>query len=156
MITMLSKKAPKIKKIKLNGACDGIYLVQDLVLGEGGGFITENIKQAKGNEWSQYKSIAAIVSSSLPICPIHIFASDTQACFALVKEPVEFFLCIFRALTCPNFIVFVNCTFQISEGPVKPVLGLPKSGRYSFKIFRFGLFFFPFHFILFLKKTHFK
>jgi hypothetical protein len=33
----------------------------------------ENIKQAKGNECSQYKSTAAIFSSSLPICPIHIF-----------------------------------------------------------------------------------
>jgi hypothetical protein len=29
----------------------------------------ENIKQAKGNECSQYKSTAAIFSSSLPICP---------------------------------------------------------------------------------------
>jgi hypothetical protein len=38
----------------------------------------ENIKQAKGNECSQYKSTAAIVSSSLPICPIHIFSSDTH------------------------------------------------------------------------------
>jgi hypothetical protein len=44
----------------------------------------ENIKQAKGNECNRYKSIAAIFSSSLPICPIHIFSSDTQACFALV------------------------------------------------------------------------
>jgi hypothetical protein len=38
----------------------------------------ENIKQAKGNECSQYKSTAAIFSSSLPICPIHIFSSDTH------------------------------------------------------------------------------
>ncbi len=46
----------------------------------------ENIKQAKGNKCSQYKSIAAIFSSSLHICPIHIFSSDTQACFALVTS----------------------------------------------------------------------
>jgi hypothetical protein len=39
--------------------------------------LTENIKQAKGNECRQYKSAAAIFSSSLPICPIHIFSSDT-------------------------------------------------------------------------------
>jgi hypothetical protein len=31
----------------------------------------ENIKQAKGNECSQYKSAAAIFSSSLPICPVY-------------------------------------------------------------------------------------
>ncbi len=31
----------------------------------------ENIKQAKGNECSQYKSTAAIFSSSLPICPAY-------------------------------------------------------------------------------------
>jgi hypothetical protein len=31
----------------------------------------ENIKQAKGNECSQYRSTAAIVSSSLPICPVY-------------------------------------------------------------------------------------
>jgi len=37
----------------------------------------ENIKQVKGNECSQCKSIVAIFSSSLPICPIHIFSSDT-------------------------------------------------------------------------------
>jgi len=43
-------------------------------------------KQAKGNECSQYKSAAAIFSSSLPICPIHIFSSDTQACFVLVTS----------------------------------------------------------------------
>jgi hypothetical protein len=29
----------------------------------------KGIKQAKGNECSQYRSTAAIVSSSLPICP---------------------------------------------------------------------------------------
>ncbi len=35
----------------------------------------ENIKQAKRNECSQYKSTAAIFSSSLPICPVyfHLF-----------------------------------------------------------------------------------
>jgi hypothetical protein len=52
--------------------------------------------------------------------------------FAIHKEWVEFFLCIFRALSCPNFIVFVNCTLGTSESPVQPVLGLPKSGRYFF------------------------
>jgi len=31
----------------------------------------ENINQAKGNECSQYKSAAAIFSSSLPICPVY-------------------------------------------------------------------------------------
>ncbi len=31
----------------------------------------KNIKQAKGNECSQYKSTAAIFSSSLPICPVY-------------------------------------------------------------------------------------
>jgi len=31
----------------------------------------ENIKQAKGNECSQYKNTAAIFSSSLPICPVY-------------------------------------------------------------------------------------
>jgi hypothetical protein len=46
----------------------------------------ENIKQAKGNEWSQYKNIAAIFSSGLHIWPIHIFSSDSQACFALVTS----------------------------------------------------------------------
>ncbi len=47
--------------------------------------MSENITQAEGNESSQYKDItAAIFSSSLPICPIHIFSSDTQACFALI------------------------------------------------------------------------
>jgi hypothetical protein len=46
----------------------------------------ENIKQAKGNECSQYKSAAAIFSSSLPICPIYIFSSDTQTCFAPVTS----------------------------------------------------------------------
>ncbi len=46
----------------------------------------ENIKQAEGNECSQYKSAAAIFSSSLPVCPILIFSSDTQACFALVTS----------------------------------------------------------------------
>jgi hypothetical protein len=33
--------------------------------------IWENIKQARGNECSRYKSTAAIVSSSLPICPVY-------------------------------------------------------------------------------------
>ncbi len=33
--------------------------------------IWENIKQARGNECSQYKSTAAIFSSSLPICPVY-------------------------------------------------------------------------------------
>jgi hypothetical protein len=46
----------------------------------------ENIKQAKGNECSQYKCAAAIFWSSLPIFPIHIFSSGTQACFALVTS----------------------------------------------------------------------
>ncbi len=46
----------------------------------------ENIKKAKGNECSQYKRAAAIFSSSLPICPIHIVSSDTQACFALITS----------------------------------------------------------------------
>jgi hypothetical protein len=46
----------------------------------------KNIKQAQGNEISQYKSTATIFSSSLPICPIHIFSSNTQACFALVTS----------------------------------------------------------------------
>jgi hypothetical protein len=40
--------------------------------------LPENIKQAKGNECSQYKSTAAIFSSSLPICPV---------CFHLVMLP---------------------------------------------------------------------
>ncbi len=31
----------------------------------------ENIKQAKGNECSQYKSTAPICFSSLPICPVY-------------------------------------------------------------------------------------
>jgi hypothetical protein len=48
--------------------------------------IGENIKQAKGNECSQYKSAATIFSSSLPVCQIHIFSSDIQACFALVTS----------------------------------------------------------------------
>jgi hypothetical protein len=34
-------------------------------------FLPENIKQAKGNECSQYKRTAAIFSSSLPICPVY-------------------------------------------------------------------------------------
>ncbi len=46
----------------------------------------ENIKHAKGNECSQYKSAAAIFSSGLPICPIYIFSTDTQACFAPVTS----------------------------------------------------------------------
>jgi hypothetical protein len=41
-------------------------------------FLPENIKQAKGNECSQYNSTAAIFSSSLPICPV---------CFHLVMLP---------------------------------------------------------------------
>jgi len=49
-------------------------------------FLLENIKQAKGNECRQYKRDATILSSSLPICPIHIFSSDTQACFPLVTS----------------------------------------------------------------------
>jgi len=50
----------------------------------------ENIKQAKGNEGSQYKSTTAIFSSSLPICPIHIFSSDTHACVPMpTNTPVE-------------------------------------------------------------------
>jgi len=46
----------------------------------------EYIKQGKGNECSQYKTTAAMFSSSVPICPIHIFSTDTQACFALVTS----------------------------------------------------------------------
>ncbi len=46
----------------------------------------ENIKQAKGNACSQYKNATELFSSSLPICPIHIFSSDTQACFSLVTS----------------------------------------------------------------------
>jgi hypothetical protein len=46
----------------------------------------ENIKQVKGNECSQWQSIAAIFSSSLHICPMQVFSSDTQACFALVTS----------------------------------------------------------------------
>ncbi len=65
------------------------------------------------------------------------------------KEPVKFFLCIFRALTCPNFIVFLNCTFRILEGTVQPVLGLPKSGRYFFFIFIFLIYLFLIFFLLF-------
>jgi len=37
MLTMLSKKVPKIKKIKLNCPCDGIYLVQIWFFGGRGG-----------------------------------------------------------------------------------------------------------------------
>ncbi len=33
----------------------------------------KNIKQIKGNECSQYKSTAAILSSSLPICPVYFY-----------------------------------------------------------------------------------
>jgi hypothetical protein len=33
--------------------------------------VAENIKQAKGNECSQYKTTDAIFSSSLPICPVY-------------------------------------------------------------------------------------
>ncbi len=44
------------------------------------------LKQAKGNECNQYKCAGAIFSSSLPICPIHIFSSDTHGCFALVTS----------------------------------------------------------------------
>ncbi len=33
--------------------------------------VVENIKQAKGNECSQYKSTAASFSSSLPVCPVY-------------------------------------------------------------------------------------
>ncbi len=44
------------------------------------------LNRPKGNACSQYKSTAAIFSSSLPMCPIHIFSSDTQACFALVTS----------------------------------------------------------------------
>jgi len=62
--------------------------------------------------------------------------------FAIHKESVEFFLCICRALICPNLIVFVNCTFRILESPVQPVLGLPKSGKYFFFNFNFLKFFF--------------
>jgi hypothetical protein len=51
--------------------------------------LTENIKQAKGNECSQYKSAAAIFSSGLPICPIHIFSSDTRGCFAPLTSHKE-------------------------------------------------------------------
>ncbi len=36
-------------------------------------FCPEKIKQAKGNECSQYKSTAAIFSSSLPMCPIYFY-----------------------------------------------------------------------------------
>jgi hypothetical protein len=46
----------------------------------------ENMKQSKGNECSEYKSGAGNFSSSLPICPIHIFSSVTQACFALTTS----------------------------------------------------------------------
>jgi hypothetical protein len=42
-----------------------------------------NVKSTKGNECNQHKSTAANFSSSLSICLIHIFSSDTQACFAL-------------------------------------------------------------------------
>ncbi len=71
--------------------------------------------------------------------------------FAIHKESVKFFLCIFRALTCPNLTVFVNCTFRISESPV-----LLKSGRYiffklKFLKFFFSLFVFHFYFLSFLK-----
>jgi hypothetical protein len=46
----------------------------------------ENIKQAKANECSQYKSATTIFSSSLPIFTIYIFSSDTQVCFALLTS----------------------------------------------------------------------
>jgi hypothetical protein len=48
--------------------------------------MSENITQAKGNECSQYKSTAATFSSGLRICRIHIFSSDSQACFALITS----------------------------------------------------------------------
>jgi hypothetical protein len=46
----------------------------------------ENIKQAKGNECSQYKSAAAMFSSILPVCHIHIFSSENQESFTLITS----------------------------------------------------------------------
>ncbi len=41
------------------------------------------LKRPKEMNAVSTKSTATIFSSSLPICPIHIFSSDIQACFAL-------------------------------------------------------------------------
>ncbi len=71
----------------------------------------ENIKHAKGNECNWYKGIAVIVSSSLPICPIHIFSSDTQAYFALITP---------YNMTCFAIITSHNMPSNMLHTPLYP------------------------------------
>ncbi len=74
--------------------------------------LVENIKHAKGNECSQYKSIVAIFSSNLPICLVYFHLVMPQhvlsPCYALyehtrgIKGYVTYYLACYVRLQVQN------------------------------------------------------
>jgi hypothetical protein len=80
----------------------------------------ENIKQAKGNEFSQYKSTAAISSSSLPICPVYFHLvmprhvlSPCHACYEHIrgiKGYVTFYLAFYVRFTSAKYAILYKVT----------------------------------------------
>ncbi len=82
--------------------------------------MSENITQGKGNECCHYKSTAAMFSSSLPICPIYIFSSDSQACFA-VKTSYNMHVLIVTSHNMPSNTLhtplYPECVFMTQNMP---------------------------------------
>ncbi len=82
----------------------------------------ENIKRAKGNECSQYKSTAAIFSSSLPIClvyfhlvmPRHILSpSSTRYEHTKgVKGYATYYLACYMRLQVQNMLYYMRLRVQ--------------------------------------------
>lgn len=90
--------------------------LQDLVLG--------NIKQAEGNECSQYKSTAAIFSSSLPIVYLHlVMPRDVLSpCYARyehtrgIKWYVTYYLACYVRLQVQNMPYYMRLLEQSMPG----------------------------------------
>ncbi len=81
----------------------------------------ENIKQAKGNECIQYKSRAAIFSSSLHFCAIHIFSSPFDSTMgAYTKGALILSCCTFSLY---YFLNFASTVFQVNILIVVSLLG---------------------------------
>jgi hypothetical protein len=72
----------------------------------------ENIKEAKGNECIQYKSRAAIFSSSLHFCTIHIFSSRFDSTMGTYTKGALLLSCCTFSLY--YFLNFAFTVFQVN------------------------------------------
>ncbi len=91
-----------------------------------GHFSMESIKQAKGNECSQSKSTPAIVSSSLPSCPVYFHLVMPRhvlsSCYARhehtrgIKEYVTYYLACYVRLEVQNMPYYMRLPVQDMPG----------------------------------------